>query len=210
MLSMFDPRQHLPLRGTIALQFIGDDHAWDILAAFEELAEELLSGDLIAPSLHQDIEHVPIPVDGAPQIVPFTVDREEHFVQVPCVAQSGAPAPKLVGVWLAKFPTPLSGGLIGDGDATHKEQLFDIPVTEAEPVVQPDAVADDLAREAVVLVAIGDWCVHATSMSHLIGLNKVTKPCPGLHRTGILHPWERGPARTLVPAGLRGRRSQAL
>jgi hypothetical protein len=48
---MFDPRQNLPLRGTIALQFIGDDHAWNILAAFEELAEEFLGGDLIAPSL---------------------------------------------------------------------------------------------------------------------------------------------------------------
>jgi hypothetical protein len=86
VLSMFDPRQNLLLRCTITLQFIGDDHAWDILAAFEELAEELLGGALIAPSLSQDIEHVPVLVDGTPEIVPFTVDREEHFVQVPFVA----------------------------------------------------------------------------------------------------------------------------
>ena len=85
VLSMFHPRQHLPLRGTIALQLIGDDHAWDILAAFEELAEELLRGDRIAPSLHQDIEHVPVVVDGTPEILPFTVNDEEYFVQVPCV-----------------------------------------------------------------------------------------------------------------------------
>jgi hypothetical protein len=84
VLSMFHPKQNLPLRCTIALQFIGDDHAWDTLAAFEELAEELLGGDLIAPTLHQDMEHVPVLVDGAPKIVPFTVDREEYFAQVPC------------------------------------------------------------------------------------------------------------------------------
>jgi hypothetical protein len=70
------------------------------------------------------------------------------------------------GVLLAKFPTPLPDRLIGDDNATDKEQLFDIPVTEAEPVVQPDAVADDLGRKAVVLIAVGGGCVHATSMAH--------------------------------------------
>jgi hypothetical protein len=82
---MFDPRDYLPLRGCIAFQPIGDDHAWDIPAAFEGLAEARLGGDLIPPSLHQDIEHVPVVVDGTPEILPFTVNGEEYFVQVPCV-----------------------------------------------------------------------------------------------------------------------------
>jgi hypothetical protein len=30
-------------------------------------------------------------------------------------------------------------------------------------------MADDLGREATVLVAIGRWCVHATSMAHHAG-----------------------------------------
>jgi hypothetical protein len=54
---------------------------------------------------------------------------------------------------------------------------------EAEPEVEPDAVADDLAREAVVLIAVDGWCVHATSMSHLVGLNRLTKPLDLLFTT---------------------------
>src|SRR3712207_7496338 len=42
--------------------------------------------------------------------------------------------------------------------------LLHISVTEAEPVVQPHAMADDFGRKAVVLIAVGGWCVHATSM----------------------------------------------
>jgi hypothetical protein len=40
-------------------------------------------------------------------------------------------------------------------DATGEQQLFNIPVAETEPVIQPHAVADDLGREAVVRVAVG-------------------------------------------------------
>jgi hypothetical protein len=35
VLAMFHTGEHLPLRGPIALQLIGDDRPWDILAAFE-------------------------------------------------------------------------------------------------------------------------------------------------------------------------------
>jgi hypothetical protein len=107
--------------------------------------------------------------------------REEDFVQVPRVARSRAPAPKLIGVLLAKFPTPLPDGLIGDDDATNKEQRFDIPVAAAEPETEPHTVADALGREAMMLRAVGGWCVHATSMSpHAstgqVALNKLTMP----------------------------------
>jgi len=48
------PRQDLPLRSTIALQFICDDDPWDVLTPFEQLAEELLRGLFVAPVLHQN------------------------------------------------------------------------------------------------------------------------------------------------------------
>ena len=47
-LAMFHPRQDLPLRGTIALQFIRDDDPWDVLTPFEQFTEELLGGLLVA------------------------------------------------------------------------------------------------------------------------------------------------------------------
>ena len=40
MLAGFCPQGHLPLGGPIALQFVGHEYPRDLLAAFEELAQE--------------------------------------------------------------------------------------------------------------------------------------------------------------------------
>jgi hypothetical protein len=37
---MFDTGQDLPLGGGVTLQFVGDDHPWDILQPTQQLAEE--------------------------------------------------------------------------------------------------------------------------------------------------------------------------
>src|SRR5437879_4242450 len=42
-LAVFDPRQDLPLRRTVALELIGDDDAWHVLQPFEQLTEKLFS-----------------------------------------------------------------------------------------------------------------------------------------------------------------------
>jgi hypothetical protein len=77
---MFDAGQDFPLRGAVALELIGYDDPGHMLASFEELAEELLRGLLVAAALHQDIEHMAVLIDRPPQIMPFTMDREEHLV----------------------------------------------------------------------------------------------------------------------------------
>jgi hypothetical protein len=44
---------------------------------------------------------------------------------------------------------------MGYGDATLEQQFFHITVAQGEAIIEPDAMADDLAGEAVVLVAFG-------------------------------------------------------
>jgi hypothetical protein len=80
-----------------------------------------------------------------------------------------------------KFPTPLADGLIGHDDPTSEQELFHVTIAETEPEIQPDTVADDLGRKAVILIAVDRWCVYALSMSHRVGtgqvaLNKLTMP----------------------------------
>jgi hypothetical protein len=55
MLPMLHARQELSLCRPITGQFVGNNHPWDIPAAFEELAEELFRCDLVAPALDKDI-----------------------------------------------------------------------------------------------------------------------------------------------------------
>lgn len=43
------------------------------------------------------------------------------------------------------------------GDASLSQQIFDVSVAQAESVVEPDRVADDIRREPVALV-----CSHRT------------------------------------------------
>ena len=45
-LAMLHPRQYLPLGRAVALKLIGDNHAWQVLEPFEQLAKELLGGVL--------------------------------------------------------------------------------------------------------------------------------------------------------------------
>jgi hypothetical protein len=109
VLAMLHPRQQLLLRGAIAFQLVGDDHPRHVRQSLQQLTEELLGRFLVATTLHQDIEDVPVRVNGAPEVVPLAIDREEDFIQMPCVAGSGTPALELIGIGLPELQTPLSG-----------------------------------------------------------------------------------------------------
>jgi hypothetical protein len=85
VLTMLHTREDLPLRGAVALQFIGDEDTRYVLAPLEELAEKLLGGLLIPPPLYQNVEHDAVLIHGPPQIMPFLVDRDEHFIQMPLI-----------------------------------------------------------------------------------------------------------------------------
>jgi hypothetical protein len=113
MLAMFHPWENLALGGCVALQFVGDDYTRDVGQAFEELAEELLRGALIPAALHQDIEHVPVLIHSPPQIVAFSLNSKNHFIEMPFIARPRTAATELIGVLLAKLAAPLANGFIG-------------------------------------------------------------------------------------------------
>jgi hypothetical protein len=121
----------------------------------------------MATALDEDIEDVPVLVNGAPQVVTLAVNREEDLIEMPRVARSGTLPPELMGILLTKFPALLPDGFIGHADSAFEEELFDIAVAEAAAKIQPHRMADDLGREAVILVAVGAyWCSHPSSISH--------------------------------------------
>src|SRR5713101_245649 len=57
-LAMFHPWQYLPLRCTVALQLVRNDHTRHIHQPLEQLAEEFLRGLLVTSALYQNIEDV--------------------------------------------------------------------------------------------------------------------------------------------------------
>jgi hypothetical protein len=166
VLAVFHSRQHLPLRRTVARQPIRDDHPWNVLASFQEFAKEGLRRLLITPTLHEDIEDIPLLVYRPPQIVPLPSYREKHCIEVPRVPRSGPSAPQLIGIRLPKLPAPVTHRFIGQGDAACGHELFDIAVAETEAEIQPDAVTDDLCRKPMALIQVGWWWrLHMASMA---------------------------------------------
>jgi hypothetical protein len=152
VLPVFHAEQNRPLSGLVALQLSGDDDPGDIPAPVEELAEECLGRVLVPPTLHQNIEDVPVLIHGPSEIVALAMNREQDLIEVPHVARPRAPAPELIGIGLAEFPTPFMERLLGDDDAAREQEFFDIPVAEAEAEVQPHTVAEDLRRKTTTFI----------------------------------------------------------
>jgi hypothetical protein len=149
---MFHVWENLPLGSPITFQLISDNDPWSIPAALEQLAEEFLRRLLVSPALHQDIEHAPILIDRPPEIVPLTMNGEKHFIQMPLVTRLRPTTTQLIGILLAEFPAPLPDRFIRYNDTAGKQEFLYIAVAQAETEIEPNRVADDLGRKAVVLI----------------------------------------------------------
>jgi hypothetical protein len=135
--------------------------------------------------LDDEIQHIPVLIYSAPEVVQRAIYHEEDFIQVPWIARSGTPAPELIGKILAKLQTSLANGLICDDDSPSEQQLFDIAVTEAAAEIQPHRMADDLGWEAVILGTVGRWSSHTTNMAHQQGVGQVAHHIDNAEHGGV-------------------------
>jgi hypothetical protein len=85
VLAVFHAGQHLPLRGRIAFQPVGDDDSRDVKTGFEQLPKKLLGGCFVAATLCQNIENMAILIDRPPKVVPLPVNREKDLLEMPLV-----------------------------------------------------------------------------------------------------------------------------
>jgi len=74
---------------------------------------------------------------------------------MPRVAWSRAATAHLVGIRLPKLPAPRADRFVRHEYTTREQQFLDVAVAEAEPVIQPDTMADALDRGAMILLAVG-------------------------------------------------------
>src|SRR6478736_10324927 len=86
VLPMLDPGHDLPLGRGVAPQLVGDEHTRGSSLLLEELAEQALSGLLVAPALDKNIENKAVLVDGTPEPMLLPGDTDDDLIQVPLVA----------------------------------------------------------------------------------------------------------------------------
>ncbi len=97
------------------------------------------------------------------EIVLLTLDGYEELIQVPRITQATLSPLEPASILGTELLAPLSDGLVGDHDPPLCKEILDIPETQAEAVVEPDSVADDLRRKSVSVVA-GCIIIHPPSL----------------------------------------------
>src|SRR5262245_23543351 len=118
---------------------------------------------------------------------------------MPFIARLRATTTQPIGVILPKLPAPFADGFVGHGDTALEQEFLHVAIAQGEAIVEPDAMTDDLAGKAVVLVTLGvgrrghvwlpilgcngSWRGHRRGqLCHGSGrmVNKLTKPEHGL------------------------------
>ena len=151
--AMDDRGHHRAAGGSIAGQLVGDQPSRGTALPLQQLAEEADRRSAIPPGLDEDVDHVAVLVHGSPQVLLLAPKPDEHLVQMPGVTLAAAPGPQAPAVFEPERRTPLPDRLVGDGVPALGQQILDVAETEAEPVVQPDRVTDDVRRESVSSLA---------------------------------------------------------
>jgi len=75
--EMLHREHHTPVRGSVASELVGYQPSRFATLPFQQLPEESLGSIGASPTLDQDIDHVTVLVDSAPEIVPLPADRHE-------------------------------------------------------------------------------------------------------------------------------------
>ena len=76
----------------------------------------------------------------------MAVDSKEDFIQMPMVAEPAFSSLQLADIICAKLLTPQPDGFVRDEDASFRQKILDVSEAEAETMVGPDRITNDLGR----------------------------------------------------------------
>ena len=86
-------------------------------------------------------------------------------IHMPFVTGLWPAASQVIGETRGEFLAPASHRLVGDDNAALGHDQLNIPQAEAECVVEPDGVTNDLGAEPMAIVRVG--CLHVASFIRL-------------------------------------------
>jgi hypothetical protein len=112
-----DYRRHdHAMRRPITAKLIGHQSPRRSSLALHQLAKKPLSGSAIATSLDQDIDHIAILIDGAPQILLPAADLHEDLIEMPRIAEARLASLGSGGIARTELQAPAADGLVGHLD----------------------------------------------------------------------------------------------
>jgi hypothetical protein len=158
---MFDRGKEFAVGDAVAAQLIGHDHARHILKAFQRPSKESFGGFGTPPRLNEDVEHDAALIHGTPKIALHSLNPDEHLVHVPLVAGPRPAAAQAVGKGFGR--TSRTADVPSHGKRQRHVQPKVTPQAEAEHVIQPDSMADDLGGKVMPVVRVGRGFMQSAS-----------------------------------------------
>ena len=135
----------------------------------KQVLEEALGRGRIAAVLAEDVEHDAVLIDRSPEECCSPLIRRNTSSRCQVSPGFGRPGRSLSATsWLnlrhqRRMVDPLRGSTVGHDHGPLGQQQLDIRQAQAEDVVKPDHVADDLAGEAVAVRSVRS-AAHADSL----------------------------------------------
>jgi hypothetical protein len=102
--------------------------------------------------LKQNVDDVAILIHGTPKVLLLAVDSHEKFIDMPAIAETPLPLPKTPCKVSRKLLTATSNGFVGDCDAAFGKKIFNISEAQAEAMIDPHGVTDNLRWKTVSMV----------------------------------------------------------
>jgi len=124
-------------RGTVGRQSIGHEPIRYIALAFEQLPKQSLGRALVAALLNENVQDLPLVINGPPHKLAAAVDTNDHLIEVPDGARARLGSPDIGCNGPAELLGPAADRLIRSFDAPLGQELLDIPQAEGEPARPP-------------------------------------------------------------------------
>ena len=159
---MFNLEKELALYHAVAAQLISDDYTRHILKALQQPSKKSFGGFGIPPWLNEYVEYNAVLIHRTPKVMLHALDPDEHLIKVPLVTGPRTAAAQSAREGLAELLAPTPNRLVGEDHAPFKQKQLNIPQAEAENVIQPNGMADNLGGKAMAVVRVG---LHAASLA---------------------------------------------
>jgi enamine deaminase RidA (YjgF/YER057c/UK114 family) len=172
---VFDIGQQGTVRNALAAQTVGDQTRRFVLQAVQQALEEALGGRPISLLLRQDVQHHPVLIRSTPKVVQHASDAIEHLIEVPGVPRPRSTAALPFGKVGAKLSAPVSDAFVANHYTALGQDQFNLTQAEAETVIQPDCMLDDVGRKAKAAVGTGRGR-HPSRMPRRPGSAHLTTP----------------------------------
>ena len=132
---VLDERKHFAMSGRIGPELVGYEPHGRSSFMLQSSTKEALGRSTIAPLGNQNIDHISILVDSAPQVETLSADLDEEFVDMPDVTESTLFSSKTSSVLGTELQTPVADRLVRNLDSSLGEQVLNLAEAESEPMV---------------------------------------------------------------------------